>query len=146
VQAGLRDVRLPGRFQRVGKYLFDVAHNPAGAAVLASTLLAVVPPKPIVAVLSVLADKDWRGIMEALAPVVDRFILTNAPTAPSSRAWSIPDPLHFATERGWAAEVIRDFDRALVRGASEGETVLITGSFHTVGDAMARLEVSPTGG
>lgn len=146
VRAGLRNVRLPGRFQRVGKYLFDVAHNPAGAAVLASTLLAVVPPKPIVAVLSVLADKDWRGIMEALAPVVDRFILTNAPTAPPSRAWSIPDPLHFATERGWAAEVIRDFDRALVRGASEGETVLITGSFHTVGDAMARLEVSPTGG
>ncbi|MGH7653513.1 MAG: bifunctional folylpolyglutamate synthase/dihydrofolate synthase [Gemmatimonadaceae bacterium] len=146
VHAGLRNVRLPGRFQRVGKYLFDVAHNPAGAAVLASTLLAIAPPKPIVAVLSVLSDKDWRGIMEALAPVVDRFILTNAPTAPPSRAWSIPDPLHFAAERGWAAEVIRDFDRALVKGDSEGQTVLITGSFHTVGDAMARLEVSPTGG
>jgi dihydrofolate synthase/folylpolyglutamate synthase len=76
---------------------------------------------------------------------VDRFILTNAPTAPPSRAWNIPDPQHFATERGWSAEVIRDFDRALVRGDSEGQTVLITGSFHTVGDAMARLEVSPTG-
>jgi dihydrofolate synthase/folylpolyglutamate synthase len=146
LHAGLRNVRLPGRFQRVGKYLFDVAHNPAGAAVLASTLKAIAPRKPIVAVLSVLSDKDWRGIMEALAPVVDRFILTNAPTAPPSRTWNIPDPQHFATERGWPAEVIRDFDRALVRGASEGETVLITGSFHTVGDAMARLEVSPTGG
>ncbi len=146
LHAGMKHVRLPGRFQRVGKYLFDVAHNPAGAAVLASTLTAIAPSKPIVAVLSVLSDKDWRGIMDALAPVVDRFILTNAPTAPPSRAWNIPDPLHYATERGWAAEVIRDFDRALVRGASEGATVLITGSFHTVGDAMARLEVSPTGG
>ncbi|MFI5232652.1 MAG: bifunctional folylpolyglutamate synthase/dihydrofolate synthase, partial [Gemmatimonadales bacterium] len=146
VHAGLRNVRLPGRFQRVGKYLFDVAHNPAGAAVLASTLTAIGPRRPIVAVLSVLADKDWRGIMESLAPVVDRFILTNAPTAPPSRAWSIPDPQRFATERGWTAEVIRDFDRALLRGEAEGETVLITGSFHTVGDAMARLEVSPTGG
>jgi dihydrofolate synthase/folylpolyglutamate synthase len=143
---GMKHVLLPGRFQRVGKYLFDVAHNPAGAAVLASTLTAIAPSKPIVAVLSVLSDKDWRGIMDALAPVVDRFILTNAPTAPPSRAWNIPDPLHYATERGWAAELIRDFDRALVRGASEGATVLITGSFHTVGDAMARLEVSPTGG
>jgi dihydrofolate synthase / folylpolyglutamate synthase len=100
----------------------------------------------VVAVLSVVSDKDWKGIMEALAPVVSRFILTNAPTAPPSRTWNIPDPLHFATERGWEAEVIRDFDRALVRGSSEGATVLITGSFHTVGDAMARLEVSPTGG
>ena len=117
---GLRNVRLPGRFQRVGKYLFDVAHNPAGAAVLASTLQAIAPPGPVVAVLSVLSDKDWRGIMDALAPVVSRFILTNSPTAPPSRAWNIPDPLHYATERGWAAEVIRDFDRALVRGPPRG--------------------------
>lgn len=146
LHAGMPHVRLPGRFQRVGKYLFDVAHNPAGAAVLATTLAAIAPPKPIVAVLSVLSDKDWRGIMEALAPSVERFILTNAPTAPSSRAWSIPEPLNYARERGWNAEVIRDFDRALVRGAAGGATVLITGSFHTVGDAMARLEVSPTGG
>ena len=146
LHAGMKHVRLPGRFQRVGKYLFDVAHNPAGAAVLAQTLTAIAPPKPIVAVLSVLSDKDWRGIMDALAPVVERFILTNAPTAPPSRAWSIPEPLNYARDRGWNAEVIRDFDRALVRGAADGATVLITGSFHTVGDAMARLEVSPTGG
>jgi dihydrofolate synthase/folylpolyglutamate synthase len=146
IRAGLPNVRLPGRFQRVGKYLFDVAHNPAGAGVLATTLRAISPPKPIVALLSVLSDKDWRGIMEALAPVVDRFILTNAPTAPPSRTWSIPEPMNYAREKGWNAEVIRDFDRALVRGEAEGATVLITGSFHTVGDAMARLEVSPTGG
>lgn len=146
IRSGLRHVRLPGRFQRTGKYLFDVAHNPAGAAVLATTLRAIAPARPVVAVLSVLSDKDWRGIIDALAPVVDRFILTNAPTAPPSRAWNIPEPLHYASERGLEAEVIRDFDRALVRGASEGATVLVTGSFHTVGDAMARLEVSPTGG
>lgn len=145
LHAGLRKVRLPGRFQRVGKYVFDVAHNPAGATVLASTLKAIAPEAPVVAVLSVLSDKDWRGIMDALAPVVSRFILTNSPTAPPSRAWNIPDPMHYATEHGWAAEVVRDFDRALARGAEDGATVLITGSFHTVGDAMARLEVSPTG-
>jgi dihydrofolate synthase/folylpolyglutamate synthase len=146
LQRGLPRVRLPGRFQRVGKYLFDVAHNPAGAVVLASTLTAIATERPVVAVLSVLSDKDWRGIMDVLAPVVDRFILTNAPTAPPSRTWNLPDPLGYARDRGWNAEVIRDFDRALVRGAAAGATVLITGSFHTVGDAMARLEVSPTGG
>jgi dihydrofolate synthase/folylpolyglutamate synthase len=42
--------------------------------------------------------------------------------------------------------VVRDFDRALVRAAEEGATVVITGSFHTVGDAMTRLQVSPTAG
>jgi dihydrofolate synthase/folylpolyglutamate synthase len=146
LRRGMSQVRLPGRFQRVGKYLFDVAHNPAGARRLASTLAAMNLPGPIVAVLSVLSDKDWRGIMDALAPAVERFILTNAPTAPPSRTWNIPDPLHYALEHRWHAEVIRDFDRALVHAATAGATVLVTGSFHTVGDAMARLEVSPTGG
>jgi folylpolyglutamate synthase/dihydropteroate synthase len=29
---------------------------------------------------------------------------------------------------------------------TDGATVLVTGSFHTVGDAMARLQVSPLTG
>jgi dihydrofolate synthase/folylpolyglutamate synthase len=144
--AGLRQVVLPGRFQRSGRYLFDVAHNPGGARVLADALRAVRPDAPVVALLSVLGDKDWRGIMDALAPVVDSFVLTVAPTSPASRTWSLPEPLAYARERGWRAVVHRDFDRALVRAAETGATVLATGSFHTVGDAMDRLEVSPTAG
>lgn len=142
---GLAETALPGRFQRVGRYLFDVAHNPAGARVLADTLRAAPVPGPVVAVLSVLDDKDWRGIMQALAPVVGRFVLTLAPTSPASRSWNLHDPLAFAQEKEWPAVVEDDFDRALAVAADSAETVLITGSFHTVGDAMARLEVSPTG-
>ena len=141
--AGLREVWLPGRFQRVGRYLFDVAHNPDGAAVLARTLASSVPRHPVVAVLTVLADKDWRGIMRALAPAVDGFVLTFAPTAPSSRAWDAREALAFAQECGWRAVLEEDFSAALGRAAAEGETVLVTGSFHTVGDAMALLQLSP---
>ena len=140
---GLAEVHLAGRFQRWGRFIFDVAHNPDGARTLARTLAAVEPPRPVVALLSVLADKDWRGIMSELGPVVDRFVLTHAPTAPASRTWSIPEPLAFAREHGWAAEVSRDFGRALELAAGGGGTVLVTGSFHTVGDAMQRLEVNP---
>jgi dihydrofolate synthase/folylpolyglutamate synthase len=143
---GFTRVRLPGRFQRWGKYIFDVAHNPDGAMMLSNTLAAIGPTRPVVAVLSVLSDKDWRGIMDALSPVVDEFVLTSAPTSPPSRAWNLPDPLAYARKRGWKAELLRDFDRALVRAAEKGTTVLVTGSFHTVGDAMERLEVSPTAG
>jgi dihydrofolate synthase/folylpolyglutamate synthase len=145
-EAGLARAVLAGRFQRWGRYVFDVAHNPAGARVLADTLGAAPPREPVVAVLSVLADKDWRGMMDALGPLVDRFVLTVAPTSPPSRTWSLPEPLAYARERGWAAVVARDFDRALARASEDAGTVLVTGSFHTVGDAMSRLEVSPTGG
>ncbi|HVZ48706.1 MAG TPA: folylpolyglutamate synthase/dihydrofolate synthase family protein [Gemmatimonadaceae bacterium] len=145
-EAGLARAVLAGRFQRSGRYVFDVAHNPAGARVLADTLGAAPQRQPVVAVLSVLADKDWRGMMDALGPLVERFVLTVAPTSPPSRTWSLPEPLAYARERGWRAVVSRDFDRALVRAAEDAGTVLVTGSFHTVGDAMSRLEVSPTGG
>ena len=95
---------------------------------------------------SVLGDKDWRGILRALGGAVDHFILTNAPTAPASRAWVATEALEFAKARGYQAELEPDFDRALQLAPSRGVTVLVTGSFHTVGDAMARLAVSPTPG
>jgi len=41
---------------------------------------------------------------------------------------------------------VPDFDAALAEAASRDEITLVTGSFHTVGDAMARLQVSPLSG
>jgi dihydrofolate synthase/folylpolyglutamate synthase len=145
-RAALPSVRLPGRFQRVGPYVFDVAHNPDGAGVVATTVADVGPPGPIAVVLCVLADKDWRGVMHALSGVVDVFVLTDAPTAPASRAWDREAAVRFALEHGWQAISEPDFDLALSRANAEARTVLVTGSFHTVGDAMARLNVDPVAG
>ena len=142
----LAGVRLPGRFHREGRFIFDVAHNPDGAGVLAATIKAVGEPRPVAALLTVLTDKDWRGVMAALAPVVDVFVLTSAPTAPLSRAWNAVEALAYAKSRGWEAVLEPDFDRAISTASSLASTVLVTGSFHTVGDAMARLQVDPLAG
>ena len=141
-ERALLNVSLSGRYEHTGRYIFDVAHNPAGVAVTARTLRTVGAPRPVVALLSVLADKDWRGIMRELAPVVDRFVLTLSPTSPASRAWRPADARDYAITEGWPAEAIPDFDAALARAAELGATVLVTGSFHTVGDAMSRLQSS----
>lgn len=142
----LRRARLPGRFQRVDRWIFDVAHNPDGARVLASTLRAVTVPRPLVAVLCVLADKDWRGMIIELAPAVDSLVLTTAPSAPLGRIWDLGDALEFARQHHASVECESDFGAALDRAAAMGESVLVTGSFHTVGDAMLRLQVSPLAG
>lgn len=139
----LRSVRLPGRFSKHGDWIFDVAHNPDGSAVTALTLRGMAPPGPVVALVSVLGDKDWRGMLSALAEAVDHFVLTDTPTAPASRAWDSRAVLEYAQSRGWSAELVADFDTALVVAPTRGATVLVTGSFHTVGDAMSRLQVSP---
>jgi dihydrofolate synthase / folylpolyglutamate synthase len=144
--AHLERVRIPGRFQHVGPYIFDVAHNPAGIEVVAQTLASVRPPQPIAAVLCVLGDKDWRAMIRALSRVVSRLILTNAPTAPASRSWNLDEALAFARGVGAEAVADADFQHALATARTEAATVLVTGSFHTVGDAMALLQVSTFSG
>ena len=143
MSTALARVFLPGRFHRWGKIIFDVAHNPAGARTTAATLVAIDPPRPRVALVAVLADKDWRGIIRELGPAVDRFIFTNSVSAPVDRRWDPSLGLEFATSLGTSAEVEPDLGVALERGEKIGETLVVTGSFHTVGDAMSCLQVSP---
>lgn len=156
----LASVRLPGRLQRHGAWLFDVAHNPAGAEVLAAALragalaggvaagaqgAAAASAGPLTCVLGVLGDKDWRGMLAALAPVVQGFVLTTAPTA-GERAWDLAAVAAEARAAGYAVRVEPDFEAALSAAAAAGGTTLVTGSFHTVGDAMRVLSISPFAG
>ena len=141
--AALARVRIAGRFQSVGNIIFDVAHNPAGCAVLCETLGAVKPVRPVTCLMTALRDKDWQAMMTTLAPLVDRFVLASPPSVPADRAWTLAEALEFATGKGWNATAEPDFDRALADARTGTGTTLITGSFHTVGDAMARLQVSP---
>jgi dihydrofolate synthase / folylpolyglutamate synthase len=139
-------IRLPGRFQHSGRWIFDVAHNADGARTLAATLGAIQDDDDVTVLLCVLADKDWRAMMMALRPIASRFILTDSPSAPASRRWSLDEAASFASALGVETIAEPDFDAALVRATSVGGTTLVTGSFHTVGDAMARLQVSPLTG
>ncbi len=143
VSEALKSLFLPGRFQRWRSFIFDVAHNPAGAKTVAESLRAIGAPHPRTAVVAVLADKDWRKIIRALSVAVDRFVFTNAPSAPANRVWDARAANEFARDEGYLSELEPELGAALARAERHGGTVLITGSFHTVGDAMSRLQVSP---
>ncbi len=139
----LATVRVPGRFERRGRYIFDVAHNPHGAAELARLLARVEPRRPIAALVAVLADKDWIAMLSHIAPQVDELVLTTAPSAPADRVWPLDDALAFARTSGWSARAEPDFARAVELASSKRGTSLVTGSFHTVGDCMALLQIDP---
>lgn len=140
---GMSRVHWPGRAQVEHldgtTWVFDIAHNTAGATALASVLGRLEFPRPIVVLTAVLGDKDWREMLPPLFERADHAILTQAPSAPLARRW---DPEVAAAEAGSGiAEIRTDFDDALDRArelAGSG-TIVVSGSAHTVGDALRAL-------
>jgi dihydrofolate synthase/folylpolyglutamate synthase len=128
-------VRLPGRFDCRGKWVLDVAHNPAGAAALAAALGELGRPAPRHALVGIMRDKDWADMLGRLERVVDAVWVTIPPSAPVERCWE----LEAVRKRFPQVTAEPDFERALAGVQRRAETVVVTGSFHTVGDAMARL-------
>lgn len=148
---GIARVRWPGRLQvaRAGAvtWVLDVAHNVAGVDALAAALRELPLPRPLIAVVGVLGDKDWANMLRPIQDVVDHVILTEPPTAPTDRRWNPHAALTAAPSP--ESRVITDFTAALdaahdAAGAAGG-TVVVTGSFHTVGDALAALGLCADG-
>jgi dihydrofolate synthase / folylpolyglutamate synthase len=143
VEAGFASAHVPGRLDRRGKWLFDVAHNPDGIRALVKAIDVLRPRRPLHALVSILGDKEWPEMLVQLDRIVDRGILTVAPTA-ASRGWSAVWLRRWLRDRGrpparasWT--LVPEFGEALERVQDGAGTVLVTGSFHTVGDVMAAL-------
>src|SRR5919206_5236715 len=143
IETAFGTVRVPGRLDRRGRWLFDVAHNPDGMRSLVRALQVMRPPRPLHALVSILGDKEWAGMLVQLDQIIDRGVLTIAPTA-ASRGWDIDwlrrwlrDPARPPAHADWT--LIPDFSEALAQVQQGAGTVLVTGSFHTVGDVMEVL-------
>jgi dihydrofolate synthase / folylpolyglutamate synthase len=150
VETGVAGVHWPGRFdvRRAERtWIFDVAHNEAGVQALIAACRRVDLPRPVALLIGILGDKDWARMLPPLFELGDTVVLTVPPTAPPNRVW---DPDRVTREVNAAGVLVeQDFGRAIaaVEAASApGGTILVTGSFHTVGDALAQLgwsEVEP---
>ncbi|MBR0397764.1 MAG: bifunctional folylpolyglutamate synthase/dihydrofolate synthase [Eubacterium sp.] len=71
VRSGLAGVHWPARFEILQKHplvLLDGAHNADGARALAATLDALLPGRRPVIVMGVLADKEYREMLQLLLP------------------------------------------------------------------------------
>jgi dihydrofolate synthase/folylpolyglutamate synthase len=149
IETGFAAVRWPGRFQiekiRGTTWIFDAAHNAAGVAALAAALDELDPPRPRLLLFGVLSDKDWRTMLRPLLDRVDGAVLTVPDSAPDGRRWVPEDAAAWSAAEGYRpSRVILDLRDAIDRAwtlAPHG-TVIVTGSFHTIGDAMSHLGVA----
>jgi dihydrofolate synthase/folylpolyglutamate synthase len=150
VVTGVGRVVHPGRDQIEvidgGTWLFDVAHNTAGIHSLVDTVDRLDLPRPLVALVGVLGDKDWRSMLPPLFSRSDYAVLTQPPSAPPERRWDAKAAAD-AVAHVCPMRVETDFPRALDRARTEAAngTVVVTGSVHTVGSALTVLGREPLG-
>ncbi len=141
IRTGLARARWPGRLQVVpGRptLVLDAAHNPAGAAALASSLRDLFGDSGLTFVLGVLRDKDAAGILAALAPLARRLILTgpNSPRAADPRVLRALVPA--TVGRVEIADTVVEA-LAMARSPAATPIVCVAGSVVLIGEVLAYL-------
>lgn len=144
VRNGLALVELPGRFQIVPgtpTLVLDVAHNPHSVAALTENLDAMGYYPTTHAVFGAMADKDLGAMVERIAPLIDRWHLTDLPLPRASTAAALAEALkaHPATAKSTLAGCHANPMEALqaaVSHADPADRIVVFGSFFTVGGVL----------
>lgn len=149
VRHGFASVTSPGRMEIVRRsptIMLDAAHNPHGARALAQALQEEFAFDRLVGVVGVLADKDAAGILEALEPVLDCVVVTEArtPRAMPVDALAAVAVEVFGEDRVEVQALLPDaLDAAIALvddpAALGGSGVVVTGSVITAGEARRLL-------
>lgn len=150
----LGQLQIPGRFETLCKdplLIIDAAHNPQSASVLAQELrrrfrvrgqqpcgLPVIPTL----LLGILADKDAQGIVQELAPLFNRIVITQSE---SLRALPVQELLAIVESAAQAQHDCSLPDQELVTAPSipqalkllQGEATIATGSITVAGQVKA---------
>ncbi|MFL6024258.1 MAG: bifunctional folylpolyglutamate synthase/dihydrofolate synthase, partial [Marmoricola sp.] len=156
VRDAFAEVTSPGRLEIVRRsptIVLDAAHNPHGAEALVEALEDSFTFSPLVAVIGVMGDKDYEGLLSALEPVLAHVVCTQNSTDRALPAEQLaetargifgqdrvsvqPSLVSAIDEAAALAEVGGVFGEGLGSGG-----VLVTGSVITVGEAR-RLIVHP---
>lgn len=137
IARGLRQVTLPGRFQRLTgspECIVDVGHNPHAARALAEALAAEPAAGRTLAVIAMLEDKDVAGVVAEMRPEIDLWFPAGLDVPRGLDAQTLTSRMDIATEES-SSDVAQAIyaARAAARAA---DRIVIFGSFFTVAEAL----------
>jgi dihydrofolate synthase/folylpolyglutamate synthase len=142
IRTGLLTAENPGRFQVLpGRpmVILDVAHNPAAAAALASNLAHMPRTGRTYAVFAMLRDKDMQGVIAAVRPHIDEWLVSGIEGARGTDAAFMAQELARAGVHEGVSRhesVIAAYTQACDM-AAQNDRIVVFGSFHTVAAVMA---------
>lgn len=144
IRAGLAAARWPCRMEAVLKdplFLLDGAHNPHGAAALASSLKTYFSEQKFCFIFGVMADKDWRGVLHELLPIAARILCIEPPDERALNAQELAQSIE-----GVEAEVCRDLEEALDRALHSHLPCCACGSLYYIGLLREKILQQTQGG
>ena len=166
IEHALKTVKLAGRFDyresHSRHWLFDVAHNEQGVEFLLAQLLpfwqqhvdsqlnqnssATVTPPKIKMLFSMLGDKDIDKVVQRLTeaglPISEWFIAEiDYPRAASTQHLQSILVNYIDSDAIHAFEGLKSATNAVIEASEPKDLVVVCGSFHTIGEALAALKL-----
>ncbi len=142
IAEGIRNTKWVGRLEIVRRdpmVIIDAAHNPDAVRVLSGSVDKLMKGRRLVAVMGILADKDYQFCIPEIAKRADAFV---ACTPTSGRALAAADCAEVAKAHCPHVETVEDIAAAVDRGlelTGSDDIMLICGSLYVIGNAKTHL-------
>ncbi len=137
IRDGLLHTEWPARFQRVGRFIVDGAHNAHSAAALAKTWSEVFADRRATVVFGALADKAYLEILSSLEPLAERFLFVPVDNPRSESPSLLASRIHRPSQ------IHPTLESALRAALDFPEPVLVTGSLFLAGEALRIFDQNP---
>ena len=133
----------PGRFQQIGNFIVDGAHNPPAARALVDALSTFnLQPSTFNLVFGACGDKDVSEVLSILAPIVKKgyAVKTNNP-----RSLSAEETAAKMRAAGIDAVACPSLRSAIQQSKQSDNQTIICGSLFLAGEALVELGAYPWG-
>lgn len=147
MRQGLATVRWPGRLEVMLErpmVILDGAHNSEGVEALIDEIKDFPPGRRVKLLFAAMADKEWKGMVQALAAVVDEMVFTRVAMERSA------DPAELA-QCATARVMPRVIDdsraalRTLLEESAAEDIIVVAGSLYLLGEIRPMLEARAAG-
>ncbi|MBU4510031.1 bifunctional folylpolyglutamate synthase/dihydrofolate synthase [bacterium] len=155
IRDGLEKVKWTGRLEIIQNnptLVLDGAHNPSGVKVVRDALKEIFSYHRLILVLAIFADKDYKKMIEILAPNADLIIATKAknPRATPPQIIAKEAAQYIEQYKIIVTENIPQAINCALSNSKKDDLICITGSLYTVGEAKryfnstGRINPTPT--
>ncbi len=137
IASGLRNTKWEARLEVLSHrplFVADGAHNPAGMSVLCRSLKNDFTYRRLILIFSALADKDYRKMIQKIAPLAERIILTQLQTG---RAVPVSNIYEYVKKIGYKAVITENVTKSVelaLELAGEEDMICAAGSLYLIGE------------